>query len=163
MKRKFIYFFIIIGIIALVYFRFTNRTSNQSIKYEDKNSNGIWDDVEPFIKANAKNELQKKALEFEAKAFQEIILNPENALEVKQGNYSQDILGRAFACRRIVWGRLTNAQGRPDIRDTILASRARVHAYIKYHKNLSGAVFGLWEDKNTGNPCPFEVGNLSEK
>ena len=112
MKRKFIYFFIIIGIIALVYFRFTNRTSNQSIKYEDKNSNGIWDDVEPFIKANAKNELQKKALEFEAKAFQEIILNPENALEVKQGNYSQDILGRAFACRRIVWGRLTTRHKR---------------------------------------------------
>lgn len=163
MKKKFIFVAMLIALLALVHTLITGlwpfQTSGKSIRFEDRNSNGIWDDVEPFIKANAKNDLQEKALEFEAKAFQEIILNPDNALEVKQGNRSKDILGRALACNSIIWGRGATAQPEPDIRDTILSSPTRIRAYIKYHKNLSGAVLSSWDVKTEGNPCPFKVEN----
>lgn len=160
MKKKFIYLVILIGLIALIYFRFANRTSSQLITYEDKNSNGIWDDVEPFIKANAKNELEEKALKFKFQAFQKVLLNPAIGKEIKNGDHSKHILSRASACLyKIIGVENTIAL---DTEDAIVTTPARVRAYIEYNKNLSGGFYSLWEDEHDGNPCPFEVTNSSE-
>ena len=126
----------------------------QTIRYQDSNANGLWDDLESFIDHNASTEVQRKALEFRFKEFQNVLLDPEIGLRVKNGEIV-DGFEQARACLNKVWGGYDKAPHPDKIKEVILHSPARVKAWITYNSNLSGGVYSLWSEEKDGNPCPF--------
>lgn len=138
----------------VIVFVYLNNDKNE-VTFEDKNKNGIWDEADDYIAKTAQTEIQKKALAYNVKAYQDILLNPNIGKDVKNGSVSQ--MKKSGACVDKVWGGSENAPNYKALEKVILNSGPRLKAYIKYNSNLSGGVYSLWDEERDGNPCPNEV------
>lgn len=154
MKNKKVIFFTAIALVSFLYFFMAK--NNINIIYEDLNSNGVWDDLEPYIQKTAKDKYQKMALEYEFKTYQNALLDPSIGIKEKRNEITSET-DKSSACIDKVWGGYKNAPDYRVIRDTVLSSRARIRAWIKYNSNRSGGIYSLWDEDKMGNPCPFNL------
>ena len=154
MKNKKIYFGFIAILLVISLFFYYNQS--EEIKWEDKNANGIWDDLESYIEKNASTINQKKALESYFKMFQKILLHPELGTKLRNGETKDDIQEKALTCL----GKMYRSEGlEPPVgrQDVIVNTYARTKAYIRFNGNASGGVFSGWNEEKLGNSCDFEV------
>ena len=93
---------ILLGIITIIFIWW--RDDSGPIEFTDRNSNEIWDDLEPFIQKVAKTENQRRALEFDMKSMQRTLTNPEVATKERSGQVYVEIF-RSASCARKVWGK----------------------------------------------------------
>ncbi len=154
--RKTYLFVALIGVLFLGIGYYAFRYFVTPVHFEDKNSNGIWDDLEEFIEITAKSPEQKKALEFYLQSFQAILLNPEIDLDARLRKPPVPTIGKARACLRKAWSLTGQFDDLPSGEDAILSSPERIAAYMKYNSSLSGGMYSLWNEEQWGSPCPFE-------
>ena len=124
--------------------------------YRDRNQNGIWDDIEPYIEKNSVNQYHRLALEMYFKGLQAILLDPTIGTKEKDPKYSS-LHDRGFACLYKVSAKFHFQVHMNELRDVIVNDRAREVAYEQYAANLSGGALSLWDEKKQGNPCDFEL------
>lgn len=125
------------------------------ITYDDKNGNGIWDDVEPFIKKTAVNKYHRLALEQFYKGFQDVLLDPSIGKKERDSKFISTF-ERGSSCLSKIHDVFKIPEDDTE-EDAIVNDVARARAYIKYNGNLSGGMYPLWNDSRMGNPCDFEI------
>ena len=142
--------------LALLFFLFGKASNDNDLNARDSNSDGVWDDIEPYILQTSKTKYHQKALEQYFKVFQKVLLNPERCLETKSGSM-QDESEKATACLFLVdkkYGGKTFISGAESaIVNTIL----RAHAYNVYIGHCGEGFHGSWDDKKQGSPCEFAI------
>ena len=145
---------VLLAFLFLFFSRDSSAPTLESLKAFDRDRNGVWDDLDPYILEKSTTENEKKALTFFIQSFQRVLINTDLALDVRNET-GEDVHGRGSGCFRKIFGPKNPRLVTTDVRDAILNSRARITAWIHYNQKLSGAVFGLWDEKAEGNPCPF--------
>lgn len=131
--------------------------SMEDLKAEDKNENGIWDDIEVYVDSLNPTERQRMALFFQAKTYQSFLLNPEIGLELKELSLQPwelkrpDFHSRSSACLRQEMG----PKATLSFQDAVINNWVRAAAYARYNGNLGGGMYSLWVSEQHGNPCPF--------
>ena len=121
----------------------------------DKNNNGIWDDVEPFIEQHGTSATKKAALIAYFKTTQRFLTNPEIGKQLRDRTRPdlREYEAQILAC---LWDLKESSTGFPDARelqDAIINTWGRSRAYIRLNANMSGGVYGLWSNDHKGNPC----------
>ena len=158
------------GLLSLFLLDQCSTSTAESMKVVDQNGDGIWDSVEPFIKKHSKTDEQRRALEYEFKAFQEVLLDPHIGVLIKEESKARselsrddldvilrtgetiDTMWKASACVSKVF-RQNNTIDATEMETAILINRARIRAYSTFNKNLSGGSFTLWDEDFRGDPC----------
>jgi len=155
-------FFLLMGILiigaALVFYiesRSTYPPTPQSLDAIDKDGNGVWDDMDEYIRSKDVNDREKKAIIFYVQSFQKVLLNPEIGFDVRNETVRADVFDQGFECYYRVFGHENSKIKDHEIKDELLKSSNRVKAWIRYNQNSSGAILHGWDDKIQGNPCPF--------
>lgn len=147
--------FAIISVVILAFF-IKNISGESNLNNVDKNSNGIWDDIEPFIKKKSITEFHRKALEQYFKVFQKNLMNPERCIEIKNKTITDDVI-KSLTCRRLIEELYGGTIESSETQDAIINTIARARAYNKYLSYCSGGFFGTWNEVKQGPPCEFEV------
>lgn len=128
------------------------KVSMEEIIGEDKNQNGVRDDVENFINSQSGiSENVKAAMMQNAKAIQK-------ALKVGGGPESKEVAEEIFRAVQCM-GKVTREQG-PDW-DSVLESKvvntsARSQRYIEFNASLSGGLYGAPSSRRRPS-CDFEL------
>lgn len=159
LPRKVVIGGLLITVLLAFLFLFFSRDSSaptlESLKAFDRDRNGVWDDLDPYILEKSTTENEKKALTFFIHQYQRLLLNPDLALDVRNETGREDVFGRGRECFVRVYGEENPRLKAFEVRDKILNSRARMTAWIHYSQKLSGAILHGWDEKTQGNPCPF--------
>ena len=157
-KNKKMISILVIALLAVLLW--SVKKTPETLEGTDFNQNGVWDDLEPFIKKYGKTDKQRKALEFEMKSFQEALKNPQLGLLIKEQSAkgmvaSSDQMARAGECVDLIFGSDDPGYTVEEIENFVLNNSKRIRAYVKYNSNLSGGIYSLWDYEKQGNPCPF--------
>ncbi len=137
--------------VAVLYLRLSNSFTSLSDANEDKNGNGVWDEVEAKIiqkysySKNIQNAMFQIARADQLAATEEI-LTVKRALEIDQ------MASRAFACADQIEPSLSSIG--LDIEAWVVNTPERIKKYNHYNSLLSGQVFDTQSDDKS---CDFEV------
>jgi hypothetical protein len=145
-----------IALLVLVLFLFYNGSNSSNLDIQDINGDGIWDDVEPFIKIHSKTKYHQKALEQFFKVFQKDLTDPERCIQIKKRLIPDDS-EKAIECLNRVDEKYGGQPEISDIEDAIVNTIPRARAYNKYNSNCSGGIFGSWDEAKQGPPCEFDL------
>ena len=158
LPRKVVIGGLLITVLLAFLFLFFSRDSSaptlESLKAFDRDRNGVWDDLDPYILEKSTTENEKKALTFFIQSFQRVLINTDLALDVRNET-GEDVHGRGSGCFRKIFGWNNPRLASTDVRDAIVNSRARITAWIHYNQKLSGSFLRQWKEDLQGNPCPF--------
>lgn len=155
--------FLLIGLTA-VYLFFGSDPSNMGNVDADKN--GIWDDLDRVLEKHAKTTEQQDALRLYFIAHQEVLLNPEIGIKLRNESDTkrkQDKTFISYDCLRNAWTKNPTELDTKSIKDEMLSSRARIRAWLKFNQNLSGGFYSLWDEKKDGNSCDILRGLIDGK
>jgi hypothetical protein len=145
-----------IALLVLILFLFYNGSNSSNLDIKDINGDGIWDDVEPFIKIHSKTEYHRKALEQYFKVFQKDLTDPERCIQIKKRLIPDDG-EKAAVCLDRVDEKYGGQPEISDIEDAIVNTIPRARAYNKYNSSCSGGIFGSWDEAKQGPPCEFDL------
>ncbi len=145
-----------IALFVLIFIFINNKFNINNLDIQDINSDGIWDDVEPFIKIHSKTEYHRKALEQFFKVIQKDLTHPERCIQIKK-RLMPDDGEKAGECLDKVDKKYGGQPEISDIEDAIVNTIRRARAYNKFNANCSGGIFESWDEQKQGPPCEFEL------
>ncbi len=145
-----------IALFVLIFIFINNKFNINNLDIQDINGDGIWDDVEPFIKIHSKTEYHRKALEQFFKVFQKDLTDPERCIQIKKRLIPDDS-EKAAVCLDRVDEKYGGQPEISDIEDAIVSTIPRARAYNKYNSSCSGGIFGSWDEAKQGSPCEFDL------
>lgn len=143
----FIIFSLIVVVIAVSHF-----TTATVALGEDKDGNGLWDDVDERINIKFSNPLLRKAATQLAIAFQDGVKYPDEAKKIER------VQERAHSCYDFLYTKLEpqNRWKEVNIRDFVVTNRERERQWLRFNVKLSGGMYELLPE-NKAN-CDFETG-----
>jgi hypothetical protein len=152
MANRRVIIFIVSAIFLLLAILLLKRTAPSTDLNYKVGSNGVWEDVQPFIDVHSPTINHRKALEQLFQAFQQAIVHPEICLDVKEGRHRDD-LERGLQCYWKVFGHGTDIT---EPKNAIINTMARARAWAKFSGYCSGGIFHEWDEKKDGPICDFE-------
>jgi hypothetical protein len=122
---------------------------------EDKDGNGLWDDVDQRIRAKYDDPYAVKGVTQTALLIQKALLQPENALAVDRE------IAKSDSCLSFVFERL-DLENRGErvysVRDLVVVGPDREKAWLKYTFALDGQVLPFFPEDRTN--CAFDTSGL---
>ena len=153
MKKYLIFVILSISLIA-TYLIFNSRPSDMANVDLDKN--GVWDDLDRISDKYGKTASQREALRFYFLAQQEVLLNPDMGIKIKNESDMErlkDTTLISYDCLDEIWRKSSDETEIIKIKDEMLSSKTRIIAWLKFNQHLSGGFYALWNEKKNGNSC----------
>lgn len=130
------------------------KLSKEELKIIDNNHDGIWDDVEPYVKKNSRTDKEKRALEQVVKSMQMGIENPSLGKQIRLHSEVGNFIPKSIACLYIAYPDYNSRPAIIDIEAALLDNQLpRIRSYMKYNANMSGGSFTAWNEAKQGEAC----------